>query len=158
AFGKRVRFLCRHERCGGVGNDHARRRSVPATQNGTNGGSAFLRSTGGKVVKGTRAKTKILRGPLVPLDFIAADFTHKSWPGQAYFIEAVVRTHQEGPPRPQLSQRARHGIEKLRPPHAEELIGGAGGIGERTQAIEERTHLEAAADRGHVKHGWVKVR
>src|SRR5207253_8811981 len=78
--------------------------------------------------------------------------------GEAYFIQAITGTNQEGMARAKLSQGAGHGVKKLGAADAEKLVRGACRVGERAEAVEKRTHLETAPHRRHVSHRGMKMR
>ena len=84
-----------------------------------------------------------------------ADLPGGGGAGGGDFVEAVGAVHDEAALQTEGDQRVRHQFRRVLRGGAHQLRAGAGRIGQRTQQIEDRPHLEIDPHRLRVLHGGV---
>ena len=88
---------------------------------------------------------------------VAGDLEHTRRRRHAQFVEAVVRVHDHGVPAARRSEDARHDRPHRRVAHANQLVPGARGVGERSEVVEDGGHTKLLAHRPDEAHGGVEA-
>ena len=157
-MGQRIGTVGDDQRCGGVEHDDIAERSTLATQHCTDG-----RGVGGRVatfqVLGPRGwQSGIGRRHIEGRNHAISQFGHVRRAGGRQFVQPVRAMYDPGSDAPEIAQYVGHRLDPVAGKRTRELASNAGGVGERSQQVENRADAHLNPRAGHMAHGAVVAR
>ena len=137
----------------GVESDDIARRTGPAGQHVFNGRQALVDGVDLEGLQGTALQAEILRGQAVGADFALLEFSDLGRGADADFVQAVLGMHHHHMATAQALQHMGQRFHPAGGEYAHDLVGRAGGIGERPQQVEDRAHSHLPPWADGVFHG-----
>lgn len=148
---------CGDESGGGVGENDFAVRAVfaikkRAAENFVDDFGVVFCVTASVGVCGRAMETEIFGRKFVRANGAAAQFGDVRFGAERNFVKAVGAVHDEGALDSELRESAREKFGVMRRRDADNLRGGSGGIGERTEKIENGANAESAARGNRMLH------
>ena len=117
-------------------------------------GVAVRRAAGQLLRAGTR-QPDVLGGHLVGVNLRPVDLHDARCPRRAHLVQTVGAGHYQCLHGTKPRQRSGDRVQERRVRHPDDLPGGAGGVGERAEEVEDRAHGELLAHRDDEPRGAV---
>ncbi len=135
-----------------------RRRAVLPRQHAAHRRGARLGTVSAQLIQPARRQAEIGGRPFQSANCIATHFPYLRRRRQADFIESIAAVNHQGVACVQEGERPGHEVKQFATTNTQQLMRGAGGVGQRPQAVEQRADAELAADVGDVAQGGMEVR